>query len=374
MSDPDSQNVSGADYDNTVEEASEETAIEESSPKITEVVQRPRPTPEWRSSSSSESSTSSSGSSSDSDDDSSNTSTSGRESLAEHARETPMRTIGADHRAPAPSRDREAMPDSIDEEPTTTAAAEPEFIFLNSESVDQQEFLLTTHEASKISARISGRVKFDTQMGPTCGFPSASAPRAPRAKMTLGKKATVAETSAGQEVSRAIQSLQYRALLANEAETLKQIVERRGKENAELQQDLKTAKDSLAIAEKAARVALKESAELKARLGNMEGLAKFLCRDEPTADKFFRALMKNKLGEEKMWTFGHWAYASGQQTMRAETRSIMEEVFEGEDLKAVLSALPDEIPDPGPMPFTDPSTSGAVAESSPSKKDEGKVV
>ncbi|XP_019160890.1 PREDICTED: suppressor protein SRP40-like [Ipomoea nil] len=198
MSDSDSQNVLGVDYDDAVEEVSEETTIEESSPEVVEVVQRPSKTSDRKSSSTSESSSSSSGSS---DSDSSGiTSTSGRESSTERARETSTRTIGVDHGASAPSRDREATPDPGDEEPTTSTAAEPEFVFLNSESVDQQECLLTTHEAVKISARLSGRVKFDTQMGPKRGFSSASAPRAPRAKMTLGKKANVAETSAGQEV------------------------------------------------------------------------------------------------------------------------------------------------------------------------------
>ncbi|XP_019163195.1 PREDICTED: uncharacterized protein LOC109159549 [Ipomoea nil] len=136
---------------------------------------------------------------------------------------------------------------------------------------------------------------------------------------------------------------------------------------------LKSTEKALAIAEKAAGASLKEAFDLKARLGNLEGLAKFLCRDEASGEKFIKEVMKTKVEEDLIWQFGHWAFKSGQRTMREETRSIMEEVFEGDDLKSVLSTLPDEVADPGPAPFTEPSDEDVV-EPSNAEKDAYKVV
>ncbi|XP_019189668.1 PREDICTED: uncharacterized protein LOC109184084 [Ipomoea nil] len=167
------------------------------------------------------------------------------------------------------------------------------------------------------------------------------------------------------DISRAAQVLQCQALLANEADTLKKVVDRRLGEITDLQAELKKAKEGRELAEKAAREAkgaqelaekaakeaLGEAAKLKSRLGNLGELTRFLCRDEASAREFFRELRKDKVGEAMIWTFGRWAFKSGQRRMRAKTQSIMEEVLDGEDLQLVLTTFPDEVADPGPPPF-----------------------
>ncbi|XP_019170569.1 PREDICTED: uncharacterized protein LOC109166139 [Ipomoea nil] len=152
------------------------------------------------------------------------------------------------------------------------------------------------------------------------------------------------------EISRATQLLQRRALLANEADALKKVADRRLEEAKDLQAELRKAKEELKKAkedwdfsEKVAQQAVGEAAELISRLNNTGELAQFLFRDIESGTQFLR--------EELVWTFGRWAFKSGQRRLRERTQKNMEQALEGDDLQLVLTTLPAEISDPGLAPF-----------------------
>ncbi|XP_019168900.1 PREDICTED: uncharacterized protein LOC109164808 [Ipomoea nil] len=443
MSDSDSQNVSVADYDNTLEQSSEEVDIMSYSP---EVGQRPPPAPERapepeESTSSSETSGSSSSRSGNEE-----TSTSGRNSPAEDVRGTPLRVIG-DYPQVEPEEEHQANEaEAVEGSPAEPAAPRGDgYEFLNSESVEGHKSLLTNGEASRIAAVLAAMA----------GFGDEDVPMRPVAKISLGKKKgqakpagekeipvvrpigastitttegfvvdasevlvsrvavgkgkekvaekTTAETGALKrrreqhsptpsgggsrggssilarignvgsakedfskltpsqvaekigydlaEISRATQFLQQRALQANEAEGLKKVANQRLQEIRELEAQLKKAKAERDLSEQVAQQAIGEAAELKARQNDPDKLAQYLFQDAKSGDRFLQSVRGTEVGEKLIWTFGRWAYKAGQRKMRDQTRKIMEQALEGDDLQLVLTTLPDEVPDPGPAPF-----------------------
>ncbi|XP_019162753.1 PREDICTED: uncharacterized protein LOC109159160 [Ipomoea nil] len=181
------------------------------------------------------------------------------------------------------------------------------------------------------------------------------------------------------EVSRIGAILHGQALLATEADRYKKLADRRLKDNAEQALQLKRAKEALEKKETEQGTLLKKMAELRDRLKRSEARSsdpdeavKFFFRDVAPGMEFMRKMRSNVIADEIVWTFGTWAYSTGEKDMRDRTEKNMREALDGEDLELVLTTLPRALPDPGQDPF-DPELeiiepSRAAAEVEPAGK------
>ncbi|XP_019162740.1 PREDICTED: uncharacterized protein LOC109159151 [Ipomoea nil] len=160
------------------------------------------------------------------------------------------------------------------------------------------------------------------------------------------------------ELSRIGAILHGQALMATEADRYKKLADRRLKENAEQALELKRAKDALEKRETERAVMLKKITELRERLKGSEARScnpdeavKYFFRDVAPGMEFMRKMRSNVIADEIVWTFGNWAYSTGEKDMRDRTEKNMREALEGEDLELVLTTLPRAGPDPGQDPF-----------------------
>ncbi|XP_019186503.1 PREDICTED: uncharacterized protein LOC109181208 [Ipomoea nil] len=273
------------------------------------------------SSSSGSSSSSSSGSGSTSEEEEERATSSGRGSPTEGVRETPTRVVG-DHTEAAPrGGDRENTPEQTEEDPAGPATPAVELEFLNSESVEQEMSLLTKGKAARIAGTLRGRAEFDTsrQLG-----------NADHHKKTAARR-------------------------------LKEIKELQA-ELEKTQKALKKGDEERVLAEKVASRAIGEARELKAQLENPSELVRAAFKDKEVGTAFLTAARGDEVGNELIVSFGKWAFTAGKQKMLERIRKRLEEALDADDLQLVLSALPSDVADPGPSPFT-PTPKAKVPES-----------
>nr|GMD68487.1 segmentation polarity homeobox protein engrailed-like [Ipomoea batatas] len=88
----------------------------------------------------------------------------------------------------------------------------------------------------------------------------------------------------------------------------------------------------------------REVAPLKKSLAKREG--------QETGEAVLAAISRTPIGEDLMCEFGSWAFNSGRRAMQNDVRTALEVAMDDDDLPKVLAVLPEEMPDPGPTPFS----------------------
>nr|GLL17082.1 uncharacterized protein LOC109184184 [Ipomoea trifida] len=81
-------------------------------------------------------------------------------------------------------------------------------------------------------------------------------------------------------------------------------------------------------------------------------LARHICRGQETREAILAAISRTPIGEDLMYKFGSWAFNNGQRAMQNDVRTALEVAMDDDDLPKVLAILPEEVPDPGPTPFS----------------------
>nr|GMD70916.1 leucine zipper putative tumor suppressor 2-like [Ipomoea batatas] len=81
-------------------------------------------------------------------------------------------------------------------------------------------------------------------------------------------------------------------------------------------------------------------------------LARHICRGRETGEAVLAAISRTPVGDDLMYEFGTWAFNSGRRAMQNDVKTALEVSMEETDLPKVLAVLPEEVPDPGPTPFT----------------------
>nr|GMD19216.1 histone-lysine N-methyltransferase SETD1A-like [Ipomoea batatas] len=81
-------------------------------------------------------------------------------------------------------------------------------------------------------------------------------------------------------------------------------------------------------------------------------LARHICRGRETGEAVLAAISRTPIGEDLMYEFGTWAFNSGRRAMQNDIKTALEVSMEETDLPKVLAIIPEEVPDPGPTPFT----------------------
>nr|GMC63047.1 leucine zipper putative tumor suppressor 2-like [Ipomoea batatas] len=81
-------------------------------------------------------------------------------------------------------------------------------------------------------------------------------------------------------------------------------------------------------------------------------LARHICRGHETGEAVIAAISRTPVGKDLMYEFGSWAFNSGRRAMQNDVRAALEVAMDDDDLPKVLAVLPEEVPDPGPTPFS----------------------
>nr|GMC46740.1 leucine zipper putative tumor suppressor 2-like [Ipomoea batatas] len=81
-------------------------------------------------------------------------------------------------------------------------------------------------------------------------------------------------------------------------------------------------------------------------------LTRHICRGQETGEAVLAAISRTPIGEDLMYEFGTWAFNSGRKAMQNDVRTALEVAINDADLPRILAVLPEEVPDPGPTPFT----------------------
>nr|GLL22025.1 uncharacterized protein LOC109184184 [Ipomoea trifida] len=81
-------------------------------------------------------------------------------------------------------------------------------------------------------------------------------------------------------------------------------------------------------------------------------LARQICRGREIGEAVLAAVSRTPIWEDLMYDFGTWAFNSGRRAMQNDVRAALEVSIEDGDLPKVLAVLPEEVPDPGPTPFS----------------------
>nr|GMC69546.1 histone-lysine N-methyltransferase SETD1A-like [Ipomoea batatas] len=81
-------------------------------------------------------------------------------------------------------------------------------------------------------------------------------------------------------------------------------------------------------------------------------LAKHICRGRETGEAVLAAISRTPVEEDLMYEFGTWAFNKGRRAMQSDVRAALEVSIDDGDLQRVLVMLPEEVPDPGPTPFS----------------------
>nr|GMD79552.1 histone-lysine N-methyltransferase SETD1A-like [Ipomoea batatas] len=71
-----------------------------------------------------------------------------------------------------------------------------------------------------------------------------------------------------------------------------------------------------------------------------------------TGEAVLAAISRTPVGEDLMYEFGTWAFNKGWRAMQSDVRAALEVSIDDGDLQRVLAVLLDEVPDPGPTPFS----------------------
>nr|GMD50467.1 leucine zipper putative tumor suppressor 2-like [Ipomoea batatas] len=81
-------------------------------------------------------------------------------------------------------------------------------------------------------------------------------------------------------------------------------------------------------------------------------LARHICRGQETGEAVLVAISRTPIGEDLMYEFGSWAFNSGRRAMQSFIRTALEVAIDDDDLPKILVVIPEEVPDPGPTPFS----------------------
>nr|GMD42513.1 leucine zipper putative tumor suppressor 2-like [Ipomoea batatas] len=81
-------------------------------------------------------------------------------------------------------------------------------------------------------------------------------------------------------------------------------------------------------------------------------LARHICRGQETGEAVLAVISRTPIGEDLMYEFGTWAFNSGRKAMKNDVRTALEVSIDDVDLPRILAVLPEEVPDPGPTPFS----------------------
>nr|GLL44709.1 uncharacterized protein LOC109184184 [Ipomoea trifida] len=113
----------------------------------------------------------------------------------------------------------------------------------------------------------------------------------------------------------------------------------------------------------------RDVAPLKKALAKRDQRVKELESKLKTAEETGRravlaAVSRTPIGEDLMYEFGTWAFICGRRAMQNDVRAALKVSVEEDDLPRLLVVLPEDVPDPGPTPFSkvpDEQASGSVA-------------
>nr|GMC77957.1 segmentation polarity homeobox protein engrailed-like [Ipomoea batatas] len=75
-------------------------------------------------------------------------------------------------------------------------------------------------------------------------------------------------------------------------------------------------------------------------------------KGQETGEAVLAAISRTPVGEDLMYEFGTWAFNSGRKAMQNDIRTALEVAMDEADLPYILAVLPEEVPDPGPTPFS----------------------
>nr|GMD50626.1 histone-lysine N-methyltransferase SETD1A-like [Ipomoea batatas] len=121
---------------------------------------------------------------------------------------------------------------------------------------------------------------------------------------------------------------------------------------AKREQRIKELEGKLRTAEETGRRIL-ERADLEEKiLTDPVLLAWHICRGQETGEAVLAAISQTPIGEDLMYEFGSWAFNSGRRAMQNDVRTALEVAIDDDDLPKILAVLPEEVPDPGPTPFS----------------------
>nr|GMD20556.1 histone-lysine N-methyltransferase SETD1A-like [Ipomoea batatas] len=81
-------------------------------------------------------------------------------------------------------------------------------------------------------------------------------------------------------------------------------------------------------------------------------VARHICRGQETGEAVLAAISRTPVGEDLMYEFGTWAFNSGRKAMQNDVQTALEVAMDEADLPKILAILPEEVPDPGPTPFS----------------------
>nr|GMC46853.1 histone-lysine N-methyltransferase SETD1A-like [Ipomoea batatas] len=81
-------------------------------------------------------------------------------------------------------------------------------------------------------------------------------------------------------------------------------------------------------------------------------LVRHICRGQETGEAVLAAISRTPVGEDLMYEFGTWAFNSGRRAMQNDVKTALEVAMDEADLPNILAVLPEEVPDPGPTPFS----------------------
>nr|GMD34155.1 histone-lysine N-methyltransferase SETD1A-like [Ipomoea batatas] len=121
---------------------------------------------------------------------------------------------------------------------------------------------------------------------------------------------------------------------------------------AKRDQRIKELEGKLRTAEETGRRIL-ERADLGEKiLTDPDFLARHIYRGRETGEAVLAAISRTAIGEDLMYEFGSWAFNSGRRAMQNDVRTALEVSIDDDDLPRILAVLPEEVPDPGPTPFS----------------------
>nr|GMD55760.1 leucine zipper putative tumor suppressor 2-like [Ipomoea batatas] len=81
-------------------------------------------------------------------------------------------------------------------------------------------------------------------------------------------------------------------------------------------------------------------------------LAQHICRGREIGEAVLAAVSRTLIGEDLVYDFGTWAFNKGRRAMQNDVQAALVVSIDDGDLPKVLAVLPEEVPDPGPTPFS----------------------
>nr|GMD48629.1 histone-lysine N-methyltransferase SETD1A-like [Ipomoea batatas] len=121
---------------------------------------------------------------------------------------------------------------------------------------------------------------------------------------------------------------------------------------AKRDQRLKELESNLKTVEETGKRVLEQAGLSEKLLTDPVLLAKHICRGRKTEEAVLAAISRTPIGEDLMYEFGTWAFTKGRRAIQNDIRAALEASVDEDDLPKLLAVLPEDVPNPGPTPFS----------------------